>query len=184
MKNKATEIVSIMVYNRIKTEHQKEYEDWQKRINKELEKHNGFIGISSKQLSETKGEYFTIFQFDSQENLNKWQATDTLKIYLDELKNYTEIDSKVSQHEGLEIFFGEKEEDGMNTPFYKKVILGVIAVYPLIILIDRLYYWLVPGAENIPFELGLFFQVIVISTLMTYPMMPLLGKLLKKWLSH
>ncbi|MEH6535318.1 MAG: hypothetical protein V7719_02920 [Psychroserpens sp.] len=184
MKNSSPEIVSIVVFNSIKENFQLEYENWQSRIGEKIKEFNGFIGISNKKLEGITNEYFTIFQFDTSYNLSKWQNSDILKEYLNELKQYSISESKVSQHDGLEIFFGKTETATQSTPFYKKVVLGVIAVYPLIIVVGKLYDWLNPWAEKIPFEIGLFFQVIVISALMTYPVMPTLAKILHKWLTN
>ena len=184
MKNSSPEIVSIVVFNSIKENFQLEYENWQSRIGKKIKEFNGFIGISNKKLAGVNNEYFTVFQFDTPYNLSKWQNSDILKEYLIELKQYSISESKVSQHEGLEIFFGKTDATKRSTPFYKKVVLGVIAVYPLIIGVGMLYDWLNPWAETIPFEMGLFFQVIVVSALMTYPVMPILAKILHKWLTN
>lgn len=183
MKNTPSNIVSIVIINRIKTNFQLEYESWQNRIEKEIKKFEGFIGISDKKLEGTNNEYFTLFQFDTTANLNKWQNSEILLEYLNELKQYTISESKVTLHQGLEIFFHKDETTKYQTPFYKKVMIGVIAVYPLIILVSKLYDWLNPWAEIIPFDVGLFFQVIVVSTLLTYPVMPFLTKMLHKWLT-
>jgi len=183
MKNSSFEIVSIVVFNSIKSNFQLEFENWQIRIGKKIKEFNGFIGVSNKKMEGVNNEYFTVFQFDTPSNLSIWQNSDILKEFLNELKQYTISESRVSQHDGLEIFFGETETANYSVPFYKKVILAVIAVYPLIIVVGKLYHWLNPWAEKIPFELGLFFQVIVISTLMAYPMMPFLAKVFHKWLN-
>lgn len=184
MKNLSSNVVSVVILNCIKQNFQLEYEDWEKRIGKEIKYFEGFIAISNKKLEGVNNEYFTIFQFDTPYNLNKWQNSNTLKRFLNEMKKYTLSESKVSQHEGLEIFFDKTQTTISSTPFYKKVVIGVIAVYPLIIVIDKLYQWLNPWAESIPFELGLFFQVIVISVLMTYPVMPILTRVFCKCLAN
>ena len=184
MKNSSPEIVSIVVFNSIKDNYQLEYENWQNRIGENIKEFDGFIGISNKKLAGANNEYFTIFQFDSSKNINRWQNSDILNEYLNELKDYSTAESKVSQHEGLEIFFDKTDVTKQSPPFYKKVIIAVIAVYPLIIFIGRLYNWLNPWAEIIPFEIGLLFQVIIVSALMTYPVMPALAKLFNKWLNR
>lgn len=180
MKKLPSTIVSVVILKSIKQNFQLKYEDWEKRIKKEIKNFEGFIAISNKKLEGLNNEYFTIFQFDTPDNLNKWKKSNTLKKYLDEMKQYTLSKSKISQHEGLEIFFNESQTT--TTPSYKKVVIRIIAVYPLIIAVGKLYHKFNPWEENIPFELGLFFQVIVISILMTYPVMPILTRVFRKWL--
>ena len=182
MENTASTIISIVIINRIKTDFQSQYENWQNRIGIEIKKFEGFIGLSNKKLEGSTNEYITVFQFDTTDNLNAWQNSDILSTFLTELKQYTVSESKITLHEGLEIFFDKNERTEHAIPFYKKVFLGVIAVYPLIIGVGKLYNYLNPWADSIPFEIGLFFQVIIISMLMTYPVMPLLSKVFHKWL--
>ncbi len=69
-----------------------------------------------------------------------------------------------------------------QVPYYKRVIVGILAVYPLILIVGKLFHWFIPGFEKLPFEFGVFLEVILISALMTYPVMPLLNKWLAKWL--
>lgn len=175
-------IVSVVVFDKVNSKYQTEFEDWQHRIISEIKKLNGFVSVSTKKLEGTNNEYFTIFQFDSNENLQSWLNSETLKRYLKEVEKYTLSTPKVSFHQGLEIFFDQKEAKSKQPPFYKKVLLGITAVYPLIIIIGKLFHWLIPGFGKLPFEVGLFFEVIVVSSLMTYPVMPTLTKWFGKWL--
>ncbi|MDC1162364.1 hypothetical protein OAT18_02860 [Tenacibaculum sp.] len=176
------EIISVVIFDKVKPNCQTEFENWQSRIILEIKNLEGFVSVSSKKLSETKNEYFTIFQFDSNKNLQRWLDSGTKKKYMLEVEAYTLSSPKVSFHKGLEIFFNKKEITLKESPFYKKVFLGIIAVYPLIIIVGKLFHWLIPNFEKLPFELGLFFEVIVISTLMTFPVMPTLTKWFGKWL--
>ncbi len=175
-------IVSVVVFDRVKPGHRTAFEDWQDRVISEIRRVNGFVGVSSKRHEGVQNEYFTLFQFDSNQNLQHWLNSDTLKRYLREVGQYTESAPKVSLHQGLDIFFHKRGSTVRQPPFHKKVFLGIIAVYPLIIIVGKLFHWLVPGFGKLPFELGLFFEVIIISTLMTYPVMPGLTKWLRPWL--
>jgi antibiotic biosynthesis monooxygenase (ABM) superfamily enzyme len=175
-------IVSVVVFDKVKPKYQTEFEDWQNRIISEIEKLKGFVSVSSKKLDAIENEYFTIFQFDSNENLQIWLDSETQKKYLQEVELYTLSSPKVSFHQGLEFFFAKNESIIKQPPFYKKVLMGIAAVYPLIIIVGKLFHWIIPGFEKIPFELALFFEVIVISSLMNYPVMPTLTKWLHRWL--
>ena len=175
-------IVSVVVFDKVKPNYQTEFEDWQQRIISEIKKIEGFVSVSSKKIEGADNEYFTLFQFDSNENLQHWLNSETQKTYLKEAKAYTLSSPKVSLHQGLEFFFAKNESISKQPPFYKKVLMGIVAVYPLILIVGKLFHWLIPGFEKLPFELALFFEVIVISSLMNYPVMPTLTKWLHKWL--
>ncbi len=175
-------IVSVVVSDKIKPDRQTDFENWQERIISELIKFDGFISVSPKKLEGVENEYFTLFQFDSNQNLQYWLDSDTLKKYLIEAEQYTVAPPKVSLHQGLEFFFAKKEPITKQPPFYKKVLMGIAAVYPLILIVGKLFHWIIPGFEKLPFELALFFEVIVISSLMNYPVMPTLTKWFHGWL--
>ncbi|MBE9112840.1 antibiotic biosynthesis monooxygenase, partial [Nodosilinea sp. LEGE 07298] len=66
-----------------------------------------------------------------------------------------------------------------SPPYYKQVVLGVLAVYPLILLANGL---LGPLLIGLPPLLALFISVIFVSALLTYPIMPWLSKGLAFWL--
>ncbi|MDY8135427.1 hypothetical protein [Aquimarina sp. 2201CG5-10] len=174
-------IVSIVVTDKVQTNHLTEFENWQKRIISDLKKFDGFISVSTKKLDGIENEYITLFQFDSNKTLHNWLNSDTLNKYLKEVEQYTLSKPKISLHQGLEFFFN-KDTLTIQPPFYKKVIMGIAAVYPLIIVVGKLLHWIIPGFEKLPFELALFFEVIVISNLMNYPVMPMLTKWFHKWL--
>ncbi|PSN11398.1 antibiotic biosynthesis monooxygenase, partial [filamentous cyanobacterium CCT1] len=62
---------------------------------------------------------------------------------------------------------------------YKQVVLGVLAVYPLILLANTL---LGPLLVGLPPLLALLISVIFVSALLTYPVLPWLSKGLGFWL--
>ncbi len=57
--------------------------------------------------------------------------------------------------------------------------MGILAVYPLILITNII---IGPLLEDLPQLLGLFISVVAISALLTYPVMPLLTRLLGFWL--
>ncbi|MEP1095185.1 MAG: hypothetical protein ABJG78_08755 [Cyclobacteriaceae bacterium] len=155
-----------------------EFEDWQRRINSTNANFPGFVAVSSKKLETTENEYCTVVQFDTPENLKRLLDSNELKTLLNEVTSYLVDKPKISHHEGLDIFF-DKQSRNRNHPYYKKVILGIIAVYPLIIGVSTLYSKIIPGYGDFPFPVALFLEVIVVSALMTWPVMPFLSKVFR-----
>ena len=61
------------------------------------------------------------------------------------------------------------------------VIVSTLVVYPLILIINAL---LGPLLNRLPFFLGLLISMIILSGLMTYPVMPWVTRALGFWLYH
>jgi antibiotic biosynthesis monooxygenase (ABM) superfamily enzyme len=59
------------------------------------------------------------------------------------------------------------------------VIVGTMAVYPLILLVNQLAG---PFIGTLPDKLSLLISVVLVSALLTWPVMPWLTKLLGFWL--
>jgi antibiotic biosynthesis monooxygenase (ABM) superfamily enzyme len=75
---------------------------------------------------------------------------------------------------------GNNIHPGSKPPaYYKLVILGVLAVYPLVLFTN---YLLDPLLRNVPYLFGVFISVVAICLLMTYPVLPWLEKNLNSWL--
>ncbi len=90
-------------------------------------------------------------------------------------------DSFVQVCEGLELWFDRPTttRDLKEPPLWKQVIIGVVCVYPLVLLLN---WGLGPVTQGIPKELAVLINVIILSTLLTYPVMPWVTRLLRAWL--
>jgi antibiotic biosynthesis monooxygenase (ABM) superfamily enzyme len=83
---------------------------------------------------------------------------------------------------GIELWFDLSNRLSREIPqvaYYKSVIVGVLSVYPLILLANAL---LGPLLAPLPPLLGLLISVTFVSALLTYPVMPWLTMLLRGWL--
>ena len=94
------------------------------------------------------------------------------------------ISKRSQQHQpnGLELWFTlpKSNLENLKEPLYhKQVIIGVITVYPLILLSNLL---LTPFLQGLPALISLLISVIFVSALLTYPVMPYLTKILAFWL--
>ena len=59
------------------------------------------------------------------------------------------------------------------------MVIGVVCVYPLILV---LMWGLGPVMEGFPWRIALLINVVILSALLTYPVMPWVTRLLKPWL--
>ena len=64
-------------------------------------------------------------------------------------------------------------------PFWKRITLSVIAVYPVLMILSALS---APIIKGLPQFLQVLIIVTLLSALLTWPIMPWLSKILRPWL--
>jgi antibiotic biosynthesis monooxygenase (ABM) superfamily enzyme len=160
-----------------------EYETWTHNINHAAQQFEGFIAIEVlRPRDNAHAEYVVIVRFDSYEHLRAWVTSDEYRYWIHQSRGFIEKKSVRHMTQGLEIWFSSPQDNltqENQPPYYKKVIVGVLAVYPLILLSNFvLGHLLAP----LPPKLGLLISVVFVSGLLTYPVMPMLTHLLDFWL--
>lgn len=162
------------------------YEAWTAGINHDARQFEGFLGVEViRPRDHHHPEYVVIVKFDTYDHLRDWIISPTYRAWMD--KSYGLIATRSQQQlpSGLELWFTlPKAQSGLSSPlpsppYYKQVVLGVLAVYPLILLANLL---LGPLLAGLPSLLALLISVIFVSALLTYPVMPWLSKGLGGWL--
>ncbi|MBD2230713.1 antibiotic biosynthesis monooxygenase [Phormidium tenue] len=163
-----------------------DYEAWTKGINRDARQFEGFLGVEIiRPRDHAHPEYVVIVKFESYDRLRRWLISPTYRAWMDQSYGLIAARSQQQLSSGLELWFTLPQARlGMTSPlpsppYYKQVVLGVLAVYPLILLANRL---LGPLLGRLPPLLGLFISVIFVSALLTYPVMPWLSKGLAFWL--
>lgn len=163
-----------------------DYEAWTKGINRDARQFDGFLGVEViRPRDHAHPEYVVIVKFESYDRLRRWLISPTYRAWMDQSYGLIAARSQQQLPSGLELWFTlpQARSGGRDPlpppPYYKQVVLGVLAVYPLILLANRL---LGPLLGGLPPLLGLFISVIFVSALLTYPVMPWLSKGLEFWL--
>lgn len=90
-------------------------------------------------------------------------------------------DSHNQECTGLDFWFDRPNtaQRLKDPPFWKQVAIGVICVYPLVLLLN---WALGPVTGGFPREIALLINVVILSALLTYPVMPWVTRLLRAWL--
>jgi len=160
-----------------------EYEDWTKGINQAAQQFEGFIGVDViRPRDHQHPEYVVIVKFDNYEHCKDWLASSVYQQWMRRSEEFIAKRSLQHQPNGLELWFTLPKITLTQPPhpaYYKQVIVGVITVYPLILLANLI---LTPFLQGLPALLGLLISVIFVSALLTYPVMPILTKMLNFWL--
>ena len=175
----ATNIISEIV----KPRHQQEFETWSKGINKVVAEQPGFISSDIlRPRDKNHLEYIIIIRFETSDTLETWKASETFKTIFKKAEPYLVSHQSQMQSHGIEQWFELPEHETHQTTkpaFYKLVTMGIIAVYPLVLLSN---FAIGPFTQEFPYWLAILLSVIFISVLMTYPVMPLISKILSNWL--
>jgi antibiotic biosynthesis monooxygenase (ABM) superfamily enzyme len=163
-----------------------DYEAWTQGINQDAKRFDGFLGVEViRPRDHAHPEYVVIVKFDTYEHLRTWLMSPTYQAWMDRSDGLIASRSQQQLPSGLELWFTlpkvhpRRRSSPPSPPYYKKVILGVLAVYPLIVLADAL---LGPLLTGFPPLLALLVSVIFVSALLTYPVMPWLSRGLGFWL--
>lgn len=175
--------ITLVISEVVRADRILEYETWVKGINNAAQQFDGYVGVEVIRPRDHRyAEYVVIVKFDDYAHWRAWQTSSVYRDWLDKARHL--IVSRTHQHQpaGLELWFTlppNRSQQTSQPAYYKKVVLGVLAVYPLILLANVL---LNPLLQGLPALLGLLISVTFVSALLTYPVMPWLTHLLGFWL--
>ncbi len=176
------EPVTIMFTDRVKPDKTAEYEVWSAGIHGDAKRFPGFMSVDVIRPNESSHpEYTTLVKFDNCENLKRWRDSTTLAKWLERLPDLLIGNTYAQASVGLELWFDRPNipQTLIEPPFWKRVVIGVICVYPLILL---LRWALAPVTGAFPSGFALLLNVVILSSLLTYPVMPWVTRLLRPWL--
>lgn len=173
---------SIVFSENVKSGRIKEYEKWVNNINNAAKEFTGFIGVDVfRPRDPANPEYVTIVRFNTVENLENWRESATCKEWQEKAKDLVIQKVHLPQKNGVELWFSlpKNSLNAQQPAYYKMVILGVLAVYPLIVVTN---IFIGPYLASLPPLLNLLISVFIVSIFLTYPIMPLLTHILGFWL--
>jgi hypothetical protein len=160
-----------------------EYEDWTRGINHATQKFGGCMGVEViRPRDHQHPEYVVIVKFANYEYYKAWLDSDEYAQWMRRASQFIAKRSHQHQPNGLELWFTLPKSSmiGAKPPaYYKQVIVGILSVYPLIILANLV---IAPFLQGLPDLLALLISVTFVSALITYPVMPILTKILGFWL--
>lgn len=178
-----SEPVTVIISEVVDPDRLDDYEAWTRGINQDAQQFEGFLEVEVlRPRDNAYSEYVAIVRFDSYDHLRRWVTSSTYQYWIEQSRGLIARRSFRHMTSGLEIWFSPPRNTLVQQPeppYYKKVVLGVLAVYPLILLANALLgKWL----EPLPARISLLISVTFVSALLTYPVMPLLTRILDVWL--
>ncbi|HEY9631145.1 MAG TPA: antibiotic biosynthesis monooxygenase [Coleofasciculaceae cyanobacterium] len=179
----SSEPITLVISEVVQPDRIQEYEDWTRGINHAAQQFEGFLGVEViRPRDHIYPEYVVIVKFDNYVHLRIWLTSSLYRQWMAKSRYLISKRSHQQLPNGIELWFTLPTDStpvSSQPAYYKKVILGVLAVYPLILLANVL---LNPILSGLPSLLGLLISVTFVSALLTYPVMPWLTKILRLWL--
>ncbi len=178
---RAADLATLMVVDHVRPDRLSDYEDWLSGIHGDIQKQPGLVSVDViRHLDQPNPEYVILVKFDGRENLDRWRSSPTLSHWLSKVEALVEKEAHFQEAIGLEIWFDRTGRPRQEMPaFWKRVVLSVACVYPMILFLD----WVLgPLIGAWPPAARILAVVILLSTVLTWPIMPYASRLLKPWL--
>jgi antibiotic biosynthesis monooxygenase (ABM) superfamily enzyme len=171
--------VTVVVNRKIKPGCEKDYDDWQRRFLMSGRKVPGYLGTTTIMDGGTDSAYtrHIIHRFIDKASLDAWDNSEELRMLLEEVGNYST--PYLQKATGLETWFTLPESKAIVAPPKWKIsIVAFIGVYCISSVASYVLSFFL-GQQ--PLLINLFMNIIVAIGL-TYFAMPLLSRLLRRWL--
>lgn len=141
-----------------------------------------FPGHLSSTLLHAEGsrDYQTIYTFADPASLHRWIVSDERRALMRELDGISEVHERIEPLTGLETWFLLPRRMTMKPPpRWKMWLLSFVAVYPVVVL----FQWLIaPSLKSWPLLVRSAVFPLVILSVMTFVLMPVATRVVKRWL--
>ncbi|HTE68735.1 MAG TPA: antibiotic biosynthesis monooxygenase [Actinomycetes bacterium] len=126
-------------------------------------------------------DYHILFTFTDRKRMQNWLDSDERQRWLARVDELIEAE-RLQQLTGLETWFklpGSNVPTMKPPPRWKMWLVSIVAVYPLVLAFQAL---VVPRMVGLPLPLKALIFPLVLLTLMTFAVMPVVTRLLHRWL--
>lgn len=144
-------------------------------------KFKGYItGHIMKPKQQGDNRYQVMFQFDNQDNLEKWISSNERKYWIDQIDPLLDKPTHLQVITGFETWFALPGQKTITPPKrHKMAVVTWLAITPLLILFN---YFVGPFIKDLPLPIKVSVSTPGLVIIMTYLLMPMMTKLFKFWL--
>jgi uncharacterized protein len=177
----ADDPVTVLYSRRVKPGREADFEAWARGIVAAARQFPGHLGASVLDAPGSR-EYHILFSFADPRSLRAWLDSDERRRWLARVGELLEADRGLQQLTGLETWFklpGANVPTMTPPPRWKMWLVSLIAVYPLVLAFQAL---VVPRMAGLPLPLRALVFPLVLLTLMTFVVMPMVTRVLRRWL--
>ena len=179
-----TDPVTAVFSRRVKPGREADFEDWAHGVIDAATRWPGHLGASV--LHEPGSPwYHLVYKFTDRDRFRAWVESEERDRWLGRVEHLTEgADRELQETTGLETWFdlpGPEATPRRPPPRWKMWLVSLVALYPLVVL----FQWvLAPRVEGWPLAAKAAVFPLVLLTTMTYVVMPLVSRLLRRWLQR
>jgi antibiotic biosynthesis monooxygenase (ABM) superfamily enzyme len=177
----ADDPVTVLYSRRVKPGREADFEAWARGIVAAARQFPGHLGASVLDAPGSR-EYHILFTFADRRSLRAWLDSDERRRWLARVGELLEADRGLQQLTGLETWFklpGSNVPTMTPPPRWKMWLVSLVAVYPLVLAFQVL---VVPRMARLPLPLRALVFPLVLLTLMTFVVMPMVTRALRRWL--
>lgn len=173
--------VALIITHTIKAGEEKRYEGWLTEILSAVSSCPGYLGREIFRPAQGTRTYTSIVRFDANNHLNAWVESETRNSLVSRVSDLLERGDVHEIRTGIDFWF---TPEGVKPPKpWKQFLLTLSAVYPLSLIIPRLFS---PLFRVVPILAQQFISGLLIAAtltaLLTFVIMPRYTRLVKKWL--
>jgi len=175
------ESVTVIVSRKIKPEFESDYKAWVQATQQLVQGFPGYQGVKLLTPAETRNnDYVVIYRFDTYENLNHWANCAERAARVKLLEPWLAGETHVETLSGMEFWFDMRGTVGMRPPKkWKMLLTSAIGLYPLVLFVlpslQEMFGFLPALLAPIP-------VVLAMLAIMTYGIMPVLTRVMRRWL--
>ena len=175
-------IVTVVVSRRIKTGHEKEFEELSTELTKNAISFEGYLGAVMFQPSSSDDpEYRIIYKFKNQDNLDVWLQSKPRLELLEKIEILLEEESKISTSLGIVTWLTlpNKSTKAPAPKKYKVTLVSWLALFPTV---TAIFYIFGEPLAQMPLLVRTFLVTGAVMPLMSYVLMPQFTKWFSFWL--
>ncbi|MTH98298.1 antibiotic biosynthesis monooxygenase [Roseibium sp. RKSG952] len=175
--------VTVVVSQKVKAQHARDYQKWQLEIDKVARTYPGFMGTEMiKPIKGIQKEWVVVFRFDSPEHLENWFSSDDHKRLIKKAEPFFDKVNYKRIGRGFEDWFnhtyGEQAAE-TSPPQWKMAMIILLVLYPLVMIISD---WILPFIKALPFAHQMFVSNVISVAVLTWFVMPAITWAFEFWL--
>ncbi|MER6111402.1 antibiotic biosynthesis monooxygenase [Streptomyces hirsutus] len=156
-----------------------EFEQWAHGVEAEAAAFTGHRGVTWLRPEDDSHRYHAVVRFADTESLDRWMTSPQRAAWQARVKPYGRPAHPKLTTTGLETWFNIPNGAARPPARWKMSLVTILAVYPFALLYDGLF---AEFFHTWPLAARTLVFPIVLAPLLTYAVMPLMSRLLRRWL--